>query len=63
MGVAYTFNVFRRLTGEQAAIACDWKPGYVMRKNLDYGLLHAMNAFVKVVDTGAFSAAAGQMAS
>ena len=32
-----------------------------MRKNLDYGLLHAMNAFVKVVDTGTFTAAAEQM--
>jgi DNA-binding transcriptional LysR family regulator len=32
-----------------------------MRKNLDYGLLHAMNAFVKVVDTGTFTSAAEQM--
>ncbi|MFM0739670.1 LysR family transcriptional regulator [Paraburkholderia xenovorans] len=32
-----------------------------MRKNLDYGLLHAMSAFVRVVDTGTFTAAAEQM--
>lgn len=32
-----------------------------MRKNLDYGLLHAMNAFVRVVDSGSFTAAASQM--
>jgi DNA-binding transcriptional LysR family regulator len=33
-----------------------------MRKNLDYGLLHAMTAFLKVVDAGSFTAAASQMA-
>jgi DNA-binding transcriptional LysR family regulator len=32
-----------------------------MRKNLDYGLLHAMTAFVRVVDTGTFTSAAEQM--
>jgi DNA-binding transcriptional LysR family regulator len=32
-----------------------------MRKDLDYGLLHAMNAFVHVMDAGSFTAAAGQM--
>jgi DNA-binding transcriptional LysR family regulator len=32
-----------------------------MRKNLDYGLLHAMTAFVRVVDAGSFTAAALQM--
>jgi len=32
-----------------------------MRKNLDYGLLHAMTAFVRVVDAGSFTAAASQM--
>jgi DNA-binding transcriptional LysR family regulator len=32
-----------------------------MRKNLDYGLLHAMTAFVRVVDAGSFTAAAEQM--
>lgn len=34
---------------------------YVMRKNLDGGLLHAMNAFLKVIDSGSFTAAAEQM--
>lgn len=34
----------------------------VMRKNLDYGLLHAMTAFLRVVDSGSFTAAASQMA-
>src|SRR5690242_16117921 len=29
-----------------------------MRKDLDYGLLHAMNAFVHVMDGGSFTAAA-----
>jgi DNA-binding transcriptional LysR family regulator len=33
-----------------------------MRKSLDYGLLHAMTAFVRVVDAGSFTAAASQMA-
>jgi DNA-binding transcriptional LysR family regulator len=32
-----------------------------MRKNLDYGVLHAMHAFVRVIDTGSFTAAALQM--
>jgi len=32
-----------------------------MRKNLDYGLLHAMTAFVRVVDAGSFTAASEQM--
>ena len=32
-----------------------------MRKNLDYGLLHAMTAFVRVVDAGTFTSAAEQM--
>jgi DNA-binding transcriptional LysR family regulator len=32
-----------------------------MRKNLEYGLLHAMNAFLRVVDAGSFTAAAVQM--
>jgi len=32
-----------------------------MRKDLDYGLLHAMNAFVHVLDGGSFTAAAGHM--
>ncbi|MDE1179373.1 LysR family transcriptional regulator [Paraburkholderia sp.] len=32
-----------------------------MRKNLDYGLLHAMTAFVRVVDAGTFTLAAEQM--
>lgn len=32
-----------------------------MRKNLEYGLLHAMNAFLRVVDSGSFTAAAAQM--
>ncbi|WP_322053021.1 LysR family transcriptional regulator [Paraburkholderia bannensis] len=33
-----------------------------MRKSLDYGLLHAMNAFVQVVDAGSFTGAAEHMA-
>jgi DNA-binding transcriptional LysR family regulator len=33
-----------------------------MRKDLDHGLLHAMDAFVHVVDAGSFTAAAEQMA-
>ncbi|WP_322047549.1 LysR family transcriptional regulator [Paraburkholderia sp. J67] len=32
-----------------------------MRKNLDYGLLHAMTAFLRVVDAGSFTAAAEVM--
>ncbi|MDN4054712.1 LysR family transcriptional regulator [Massilia sp. YIM B02763] len=32
-----------------------------MRKDLDYGLLHAMNAFVHVLDGGSFTAAAEHM--
>jgi DNA-binding transcriptional LysR family regulator len=32
-----------------------------MRKNLDYGLLHAMTAFLRVIDAGSFTAAASQM--
>lgn len=32
-----------------------------MRKNLEYGLLHAMNAFLRVIDSGSFTAAAEQM--
>jgi DNA-binding transcriptional LysR family regulator len=32
-----------------------------MRKDLDYGLLHAMNAFVHVMDGGSFTAAAGHL--
>jgi DNA-binding transcriptional LysR family regulator len=32
-----------------------------MRKNLDYGLLHAMTAFVRVVDAGSFTAASTHM--
>ena len=32
-----------------------------MRKNLDYGLLHAMTAFVRVVDAGSFTAASEHM--
>ncbi|KXU84463.1 LysR family transcriptional regulator [Paraburkholderia monticola] len=32
-----------------------------MRKNLDYGVLHAMTAFVRVVDAGSFTAAAEHM--
>jgi DNA-binding transcriptional LysR family regulator len=39
----------------------DRKLCYLMRKNLDYGLLHAMTAFVRVVDAGTFTAAADQM--
>ncbi len=34
---------------------------YVMRKNLDGGLLHAMRAFLRVIDSGSFTAAAEQM--
>lgn len=34
---------------------------YLMRKNLQGGALHAMQAFVRIVDTGSFSAAAEQM--
>ena len=34
---------------------------YVMRKNLEGGLLHAMHAFLKVIDSGSFTAAAEQM--
>ncbi|WP_321845208.1 LysR family transcriptional regulator [Paraburkholderia bannensis] len=33
-----------------------------MRKSLDYGLLHAMSAFVQVVDAGSFTGAAEHMA-
>ncbi len=32
-----------------------------MRKNLESGLIHAMDAFLKVVDSGSFTAAAMQM--
>jgi DNA-binding transcriptional LysR family regulator len=32
-----------------------------MRKNLNNGLIHAMNAFVRVVDAGSFTAAAEQL--
>lgn len=32
-----------------------------MRKNLDGGLLHAMHAFIRVIDSGSFTAAASQM--
>ncbi|MGZ5198180.1 MAG: LysR family transcriptional regulator [Telluria sp.] len=32
-----------------------------MRKDLDYGLLHAMSAFVHVMDAGSFTAAAANM--
>lgn len=32
-----------------------------MRKDLDHGLLHAMSAFVHVLDSGSFTAAAAQM--
>ena len=32
-----------------------------MRKNLDGGLLHAMRAFLRVIDSGSFTAAAEQM--
>ena len=32
-----------------------------MRKNLEGGLLHAMHAFLKVIDSGSFTAAAEQM--
>ncbi|WP_321857231.1 LysR family transcriptional regulator [Burkholderia cenocepacia] len=32
-----------------------------MRKNLDYGLLHAMTAFLRVVDAGSFTAASEHM--
>lgn len=32
-----------------------------MRKNLDYGVLHAMDAFLRVVDAGSFTAAAEHM--
>jgi DNA-binding transcriptional LysR family regulator len=32
-----------------------------MRKELDYGLLHAMSAFVRVIDGGSFTAAAEPM--
>jgi DNA-binding transcriptional LysR family regulator len=32
-----------------------------MRKNLDNGVLHAMSAFVRVVDAGSFTAAGAQM--
>lgn len=32
-----------------------------MRKELDYGLLHAMRAFLQVIDSGSFTAAAEQM--
>lgn len=32
-----------------------------MRKDLDYGLLHAMSAFVHVMDGGSFTAAAQHM--
>jgi DNA-binding transcriptional LysR family regulator len=32
-----------------------------MRKNLDNGVLHAMSAFVRVVDAGSFTAAGSQM--
>lgn len=34
---------------------------YGMRKQLDTGLLHAMGAFVRVIDSGSFTAAAEQM--
>lgn len=34
---------------------------YVMRKNHEGGLLHAMHAFLKVIDSGSFTAAAEQM--
>ena len=34
---------------------------YVMRKNHEAGLLHAMHAFLKVIDSGSFTAAAEQM--
>lgn len=34
---------------------------YVMRKSLEGGLLHAMHAFLKVIDSGSFTAAAEQM--
>lgn len=34
---------------------------YVMRKSLDGGLLHAMRAFLRVVDSGSFTAAADQL--
>jgi DNA-binding transcriptional LysR family regulator len=34
---------------------------YVMRKPLDGGLLHAMRAFLRVVDSGSFTAASDQM--
>jgi DNA-binding transcriptional LysR family regulator len=34
---------------------------YVMRKSLDGGLLHAMRALLKVIDSGSFTAAAEQM--
>lgn len=37
------------------------KDTYVMRKNLEGGLLHAMHAFLKVIDSGSFTAAAEQM--
>jgi DNA-binding transcriptional LysR family regulator len=34
---------------------------YIMRKALDGGLFHAMKAFLRVIDTGSFTAAAEQM--
>lgn len=34
---------------------------YLKRKNLEGGLLHAMRAYLRVIDSGSFTAAAGQM--
>lgn len=42
-------------------MVADEKVCYVMRKELDYGLLHAMTAFLRVVDAGTFTAAASHM--
>lgn len=44
-----------------ATIGCKVNHIYVMRKTLDGGLLHAMNAFLRVIDSGSFTAAGEQM--
>src|ERR1700754_153651 len=44
-----------------ATIRLCFNETYVMRKNLDSGVLHAMRAFVCVVDAGSFSQAAEQV--
>lgn len=49
------------LIGPNATMCNLEKDIYVMRKNLDGGLLHAIHAFLKVIDSGSFTAAAEQM--